>query len=421
MTTTMSNKKEETKTTVLPDKSVVVLTGPKNSGKTFAAITISRPSAVGRVYYDDAERSGNRAIAEIEDQGLKIGFYNDLESRFSGALPKGDDLLSRINAGQLPWASSKEQNVLEHYWEYVLECLDKNLERDKYDVYIHDTLATLEAGMAAWVEKRKGFGKGKAGWTSTAYGRMWNEGVYPLYKQFIESLFNRGVKVIVLTSHLKTPWTEGKNPHPIQGKVEPQGKKILYMLSTLMVWLINNPENADGAPAGLILKERLGKLRIVDDKWKPQRMLPERVPHFSWWGFGEDRDSVEWYLEHGVDLHSPRADEVANATEREMISELMTDAQMQLMTMQYEAEAAEARREAEFYVAKNNGNGGEHVAIPSKDILDLIEKANDLGLNEGNAEEIKQTLIDGFPPPLRQTGKAEELVMQAMDYVLLAT
>jgi len=412
------NDNEKTRATVLPDRSVVVFTGPKNSGKTFAAVTIARPSAIGRVYYDDAERSGNRAVAEIENQGLKIGFYNDLESRFSGTLPKEADLLSRINAGQLPWASSKEQNVLEHYWNYVLECLDKYLTPGKFDVYIHDTLATLEAGMVAWVEKRKGFGDGKAGWTSTAYGRMWNEGVYPLYKQFIESLFNRGVKVIVLTSHLKTPWTEGKNPHPIQGKVEPQGKKILYMLGTLMIWLINNPENADGAPAGLVLKERLGKLEVVGDKWRPRRMLPERIPHFSWWGFGEERDSVEWYLEHGVDLSAPRSDEIMSASEREMVSEFMTDAQMRLMTMQYEAEAAKARQAAEFYTAKNNGGP---VAIQSKQVLDLVQKANDLGLNEGNVEEVKQTLIGGFPPPLRQTGKAEELVMQAIDYVLLAT
>jgi len=411
---------EEKKVTVLPDRSVVVLTGPKNSGKTFAAITICRPSAIGQVYYDDAERSGNRAIAEIQSQGLEIGFYNDLESRFSGMLPKEADLLSRINAGQLPWASSKEQNVLEHYWEYTLECLNEHLLPGKFAIYIHDTLVTMEAGMAAWVANRRGFGEGKAGWTSTAYGRMWNEGVYPLYKQFIESLFDRGVKVIVFTSHLKTPWTEGKNPHPIQGKVEPQGKKILYMLGTLIIWLVKNPANADGAPAGLVLKERLGKLQVVDDKWKPRRMLPERIPHFSWWGFGEDRDSVEWYLEHGVDLSNPRTDEVMNSSEREMVSELMTDAQMRLMTVQYEAEAAEARKVAEFYTAKSNGNGNA-VAIPSKVVLDLVEKARELNLNEGNKGEVERALIGGFPPPLVQSGKAAELVSQAMDYILLAT
>lgn len=416
--TTSDNKKEEKRATVLPDRSIVMLTGPRNSGKTFAAVTICRPSAVGRMYYDDAERSGNQAITEIENQGLRIGFYNDLERRFSGELPKESDLLSRINAGQLPWASSKEQNVLEHYWEYTLGCLDKHLKPGEFDIYIHDTLATLEAGMAAWVENRRGFGVGKAGWTSTAFGRMWNEGVFPLYKQFIESLFARGVKVIVFTSHLKTPWTEGKNPHPIQGKVEPQGKKILYMLGTLMVWLVKNPENADGAPAGLILKERLGKLQVVDDKWKPQRMLPERVPHFTWWGFGEERDSVEWYLKNGTDLKNPRPDEVANEKEREMISEFMTDEQMKLMIVQYEAEAAEAKKVSEFYAAKNNGGP---VALPSRAILDLVEKARELDLNEGNMEEVKQTLINGFPPPLRATGKAEELVVQAIDYILLAT
>jgi len=107
-----------------------------------------------------------------------------------------------------------------------------------------------------------------------------------------------------------------------------------------------------------------------------------------------------------------------SASEQEMVSEFMTDAQMRLMTMQYEAEAAKARQAAEFYTAKNNGGP---VAIQSKQVLDLVQKANDLGLNEGNVEEVKQTLIGGFPPPLRQTGKAEELVMQAIDYVLLAT
>lgn len=408
-----SKVSNEEKTTFLPDRSLVVIPGAKNTGKTFAAVTVARPSHMDRVYYDDAERSGNRVVSELESNDLHFGFYNDLESRFSGDLPNDEDLLHRINEGQLPWASSRELSALEHYWAYVMESLDKNLTPGNFDVYIHDTLGKLEAGMAAWVEKRKGFGEGKAGWTTTSYGRMWTEGVYPLYEQFVESIFSRGVRVVVLTSHLKTPWTEGSNPKPIQGKVEPQGKKILYQLSTLMVWLVKSARNADGAPAGLVLKERLGRLTIQDGKWKPRRMLPERIPHFAWWGFGEERDSVEWYLENGVDLANPRDDEKMNQDEREMVSELMTSEQMKLMTMQYEAEAAREKARARQFITQNTGNG---IAVSSKEVMDMVGRVRDLGVSEDNQEEVVNTLVSQSPPPLRE--KVESWAREAIEIVL---
>lgn len=392
---------------MLLDRAVVVITGAKGTGKTTAALTLARPSEMSRVYYDDAERSANRAVQEMQRHGIQFGVYNDLENRFADELPNDDDLLSRINAGNLPWTSEKERTALELYYMTVLELLDEKLERGQYDIYVHDTLGKLESGMAAWVEARRGTGKGKAGWTSKTYGRMWTQGVYPLYEAFITSILDRGVKTVILTSHLKTPWTDGKNAAPMINKVEPMGKKILYMLSTFMVWLIKDRRNLDGAPAALVLKERLIKMNIVKDRWVPQRMIPERIPHFAWYSGGEERDSVEWYLEHGCDLEHPREEERMSQGEREMISELMTSEQMKLMIALHEED------DGGNGVVVNVPSAPSVSSEPSTQVQGLMKKAREFGLDDTTATLAH--LIEGFPAPLRVTGVAARLAAKAME------
>lgn len=312
--------------TLLKD-ALVVVTGARNSGKTLFAITAARPSQIDRVFYHDSERSSNRAIQELEADGKAPGYYGNLEGRFHD-LPAEDDLLSRIRKGQLPWVTEAERSSLEGYYLYVLSDLDKNLERDKYLFYVHDTIEKLEAGMAAWVEGHKK----QAGWTRQAYGRMWTEGVFPLYEQLIEAIFQRGVRTIIFCSHLKTPWESNR---PVVGKVVPSGKKLLYFRTSLFLWLTQEPKNADGAPAGLVLKERLGSLREVEgDKWAIRRMLPRRIPHCTW-------ENIERYLKDGCDLASPAEGEVLTTQERELISEFISDAQMQLMQLEVQKEILE--------------------------------------------------------------------------------
>lgn len=313
--------------TITLKDAVITITGARGCGKSTLAATYLPPSQVDKVYVLDSENSMNNIQGQLHRAKLDFGRYVNLSDRFAHI--KESDLLSQINAGKLPWVDAASKNALIGYYEYCLQDLETNLKPGAYKVVIIDTLEKLEAGMAAWVESNKK----AAGVTQLAYGALWTTGVYPLYESLIAAIFARGVEVVILTSHLKTPW---EGTRQIVGKVEPAGKKLLYRLSSLMLWLTHEATNADGAPAALVLKERLGNIGIGEkDEWDLSRRLPERIPHATW-------ADIRRYLKKGCDLANPSPGEAMSDGEREMISELLSDAQMKLMILQAETEQREA-------------------------------------------------------------------------------
>jgi hypothetical protein len=312
---------------------LVVITGPRGVGKTTLAATYNLPANVDKVFYHDSENSANNIVDQLAKRDLAFGRYVSLNERFTD-LPGEQDLLDRINAGNLPWADKHQKRSMAEYYEYVIGDLADNLEDGRYDVYVHDTLEKLEAGMAAWVE----LNKKRAGVSTTAYGRLWTDGVYPLYEQMVSAIHARGVATVILTSHLKTPWEDNR---PVVGKVAPAGKKLLYRLAGLMLWLVNDPRNGDGAPAGLVLKERLGELE-PDSKgqWRVRRMLPQRIPRCTW-------ADIATYLQNGCDLANPAPGEVRSKAEEEMISNLLSDEQMRLMILAAETDLEQMKQQTQ--------------------------------------------------------------------------
>lgn len=311
---------------------IITITSAKGTGKSIAAATFLPPGRVGEMFVHDSERSMNRIIQGHKDLGTSFGYYNNLDSRFSN-LPTDNDLLSRINKGNLPWVDTKQRNAMVDYYEYILDDIDKNLTRGKYSVYIHDTLEKLESGMAAWVESNKK----DAGVRSTAFGKLWTTGVYPLYQNLCEAIFDRGVKTIILTSHLKNPWVDNK---PVVNKVVPSGKKILYKLSALMLWLVNEPKNPNGEPAAIVLKERMVKMKIKNGKWAAKRVIPPRIPLFTW-------DVLNEYIDKELyDINNPKDGEILSDEEKDMISEMLNDKQMELMLLAQKQDVLEAQAQA---------------------------------------------------------------------------
>ena len=232
-----------------------------------------------------------------------------------------------------------------------------------------------------------------AGVSSKAHGRFWTEGVYPLYEQFIGAIHARGVERIILNSHLKTPWEDNR---PVPGKVAPAGKKLLYRMSSLMLWLVNDFGNADGAPAGLVLKERLGQLMPDEDGvWRTKRMLPRRIPHCTW-------VDVNRYLKEGCDLADPAPGEMPSGSEMDMISELLSDAQMQLMILAAEKDLEELRQESMPML------GGEGFSVGGKQEKedDKPGAARFLHRDGSAVEDIAAEL--GVPVPLVKKWLAEE-------------
>jgi hypothetical protein len=92
-----------------------------------------------------------------------------------------------------------------------------------------------------------------------------------------------------------------------------------------MVWMVNDPKGSR-TPAGLILKERMGRLNIVDGQWQIEARLPPRLPECTW-------TKVRWYLENGCDFQNLEPGERPSDHEIEMISPLLSDKQMELMML----------------------------------------------------------------------------------------
>lgn len=312
---------------------LIIITGSRGVGKTSLAATYLPPGQEQAVYFHDAEDSANTIVSDLADLGTSFGRYVKLTERFTD-LPTDDDLLHRINAAKLPWVDRKGKASLIDYYEYVIDDLDKNLTPGKYRVYVHDTLEKLESGMVAWVDANKKIAGTEDSPTRTRGGQFWWGALYPLYEQIFSALYARGIETIILTSHVKGFWSAGK---PVPGKVDAGGKPMLFKRSILFLWLVNEYSNPDGAPAALVLKERLGKLSIVDGRWKMAKRLPRRVPHCTW-------DDIWRYRDVGADLEHPAPGETMSAAEEEMISGFLTDPQMRLMVLEAEKELAEVSK-----------------------------------------------------------------------------
>jgi len=306
----------------LGNRSLIVLTGAHNTGKTFGAYTVVPPSMVGRVYAHDAENSANNVITNLGLSELSLGYYMNLSDAWTQALPDNASLIDRMVKDDLPWATSQEKDSMIDYYRFVIRDIYKNLEQDKYDVYIHDTIERFESGMTAFVDANPK----KTGWKKKAYGEIWTKGVYPLYEAFINMLYQRGVKVIIFTSHLRTPWVDNK---PVVGAVEPKGKSILRKLSQLYLWLVNDPQNVNGEPAAVVMKERLGRMKVnlETDSWEIGRCLPPRIPTFTW-------ANVAKYMQGDLDMTALSDREILSPAERQMIATTLNDKQMELMILQ---------------------------------------------------------------------------------------
>lgn len=311
-------------------KKILLFTGSRGVGKStaLAGIVPATKEAWGQTLVFDTEDSWSDLVTKegkLKDVGFKVGEYVRAYDRFR----LDEDLLGQIRQGKLPWVSKEKKSALLDYYKWFISALDDKLKLGKFNYVLIDTIESVEAALTAWAEANPE----ESGWSRVrAYGRLETEAVRPLYENLIEGIARRGVEYIGLTSHLRTPWlnvgtdSNGREiSKPLLNKVEPGGRlKLLARISTMMVWLVHESKNEDGAPAGLILKARLSKMAAVDGHLRPRRVLPERMPHFSWY-------DVQEYIKTPADFASPKMGEKMSETEREMISELLNDEQFRLM------------------------------------------------------------------------------------------
>ena len=363
---------------------VIVIAGARGVGKTTLACEYAPPSKIDRVFYHGSERSANRFRQQLIENGLDFGHYSELSTRFAD-LPTDEDILTSLSKGQIPWRTDKQKSMMVELFEYIMDDLDKNLKPGQFDVYISDTIALWESSMVAWADEHSAqLGVSGNSIKGSPRGEYWTAGYYMLYDQLFEAIFKRGVQTIILTTHLKKA-TEGKKPIP--GKVVPGGKPWLSKQTSLALWLVSEGKNPDGAPAGLILKERMGRTEVVDDKWVTRRTLPRRIPHCTW-------EDVRNYMRNPANLAEPAEGERFSDYEKDMISEMLNDAQMKLMI----ADAQNGHHDEDRVVY---GGSSEPLAFVDKDVEKMKETLAPL-LETMSGEEAKSAILSKRPPPTRE-------------------
>jgi len=300
-------------------KKIIVITGAKGIGKTTAAITYVPPSKIGQLLYIGTEDSAS----DLEHLGFE-------HVRMYDRLAPTEDMLALLDAGRPPWVSKEQRNAWVGYYDHLVKILNQKLKSGKYKYLVIDTVGPVEMAMTAAVESDRQ----KFGWSGqTTYGKKEVEGVRPLYDNLLEAISRRGVETIILTSHLKSVWVDHK---PVLDKIKPGGRlKLLSTISSMMVWLVPG-NSASKAPAGLILKARMGLTTPGEgDFWDTQAVLPERMPVFTW-------RQVAHYQANPPDFANPAPGERMSDDEQDMISELLSDKSMELMILNKQQELQRA-------------------------------------------------------------------------------
>jgi len=289
-------------------KRLTLFTGAVGIGKTTAAISVLPPSKVSRLLVVDTEDG----TVDMQDVGFEV---IRMERRFENT-----DILGNMARGKLPWVDERGKQAMAQYYDDLIDRLDKKLRDGAFDAIVLDTVEIAEAAITAAVES----GRRKFGWGGNrAYGRMEVEGVRPLYRGLFQAIEARGVKDIILCSHLKPRWHDD---HPVPGAVKPGGRlKLLSRLSTFMFWLVPG-NDASGAPAAIVMKARYGQMmpHPTEDRWVTQRILPPRIPVFSW-------DAVRNYAENPADFNNLKPGEVLSEDERKQASMLFDAEQMKYL------------------------------------------------------------------------------------------
>lgn len=202
------------------------------------------------------------------------------------------------------------------------------LEQDKFTVVILDNISPLERAMNA--EGRRGakeyseeFGLNLKNVMRGSFG-----GTKPIVNFMISSrisnvLHNRGVKLIIAISHIKSQWGAGG---PIPNKKRELGADRWQQLSILSLMLI--PGEFAPCPAALVQKEQLGLLTWDAKKQEhtPQRRLPFRIPRCT---FAE----IRRYLREPANLIDPAPGEMPTVEESDPFSEKLSKEQIALMTL----------------------------------------------------------------------------------------
>ena len=244
----------------------VQVSGARGVGKTTFAITTG--ATPDKIAFFDGEASATNYHAQ-----LHFGTYHNL-------------ILETISMyGSTP--------TDEQYYIAVSDMID-SMPDGKYDVLVFDNVLRFESGLVSYVQNNhKQFGI-SSGQMAGAPALIWGP-IKARYEQAIVSWLAKAGMVIV-TTPIGEQWVHGKP----SGVYRPKGKDVLEWLTGLRIWL--QFRRGSKIPSGLVLKDRITKLSVIDGLIQPQSVLPRKINPCTW-------ANIKEYMEHPADTNNPSPDE----------------------------------------------------------------------------------------------------------------
>jgi hypothetical protein len=252
------------------------LTSHRGCGKSYLAASADRPE---NILFVDFELKGQGI-----DSQLNFGKYLSITSMT--ATEKGFDYKPLDT-----WAVFKRELI--------------KVEKGKYTVAILDNIDPLEAAMLAEAKKFPTmYNINPQNAITGAFGGAW-PAVASLVSGVVNHLFGKGIRLVIATAHLKSPWAGGA---PVLNAWRPKGIERWHELSILSL-VLTKGENSP-QPSALVMKEQLATATFNEktQEVEIQRRLPLRIPRCT---FAE----IRRYLREPADLANPAKGETPDAEE----------------------------------------------------------------------------------------------------------
>ena len=299
-------------------KGLILFTGEPGTGKTSAALQ-AYPLKKTAYLCDD--------IKKFEIEGVSA---SELESEFGLFV----NLIDKYPV--------TEFKLLEYY-EAVMREID-NIPDGKFDSIVFDTWTRTGKAIRNYAKVHPL--KFRESSTFSTMGKFkgpqeWNEAA--VVENAIVSQLSNKCKALFIITHITGVYRAGVL---VDGANEPDCHKSFKRILNASFWLRHNPNS--GVPIVLVMK-RMSKIELKSGTIQPVNLLPRKMTPTK-------EDTSVWsmikrYWEEPVGNREPLPDEIPNEFELSILSGQLTESQMKMFTMEFEAKKEQDKQEANLFTA----------------------------------------------------------------------
>ena len=317
--------------TILPPemRGVMFITGYRGIGKSYLAAQADLPQNIA---FFDFEQKGEGIDTNIGGFGLYRALT--VEAKDDGSTVLYDHSMAAFNA----------------------------LPDQAYTVVVLDNVSPLEMSFNAEAVRNRNEYARRYGFQANfirtgAWGQKGGV-VNGMISNLCTTLFGKGVKLVVATSHVKQRWSPGGVPIP--GKFRYKGADRWQNLSILT--LILGPGDNPPIPSAIVQKESSGNISINRNPSPEEliamqrgeightisRRLPKRLPEATF-------QKIRWYLSHPANFDDLAEDEQTKKSEVDAFDEKLSQEQLGYVTVATQAKMEEEKSRREPEAPKASG------------------------------------------------------------------